>query len=134
VTAAERRQVRLGLETRYHYHELPGPDDFGPLLEEFAGSPLGYWHDTGHAHVNEHMGLVAEGQLLEALSGHLIGVHFHDAQGLDDHLPPGSGRIDFKALASSLTPEVVQVLELRPGTPLEAVRDGLAHLTDCFSP
>ncbi len=131
--AAERRQVRLGLETRYHYHELPGPDDFQPLLHTFEGAPVGYWHDTGHAFVNEQLGLVAEGRLLENLSGRLIGIHLHDAEGLEDHLAPGSGRIDFKALASRMAPGVLQILELRPGTPLKAVRDGLAHLAACFS-
>lgn len=131
--AAERRQVRLGLETRYHYHELPGPADFRPLLQKFDGAPIGYWHDTGHAFVNEQLGLMAEGRLLENLSDRLIGIHLHDAEGLADHLPPGSGRIDFAALAARITPGVLQVLELRPGTPMDAVRDGLAHLAGCFT-
>jgi len=131
--AADRRHVRLGLETRYHYHELPGPDDFSPLLQKFEGAPMGYWHDTGHAFVNEQLGLVAEGRLLENLSDRLIGIHLHDAEGLEDHRPPGSGRIDFTALASQMAPGVVQVLELRPGTPVAAVRDGLVHLAACFS-
>jgi sugar phosphate isomerase/epimerase len=126
--AADRRHVRLGLETRYHYHELPGPDDFRPLLQKFEGAPVGYWHDTGHAFVNEQLGLVAEGRLLENLSDRLIGIHLHDAEGLEDHLPPGSGHIDFKVFAPHMTAGVLPVMELRPGTPVEAVRDGLAHL------
>ena len=130
--SADRRHVRLGLETRYHYHELPGPDDFIPLLQKFDGAPMGYWHDTGHAFVNEQLGLVAEGELLENLSDRLIGIHLHDAEGLEDHHPPGTGQIDFKTLASQTAPDVVRVLELRPGTPLEAVRDGLAYLATCF--
>jgi len=132
LTAADRRHVHLGLETRYHYHELPGPDDFQPLLQKFDGAPIGYWHDTGHAFINEQLGLIAEGGLLENLSDQLIGIHLHDAEGLEDHLPPGSGRIDFAALASQLAPGVLQVLELRPGTPVDAVRQGLAHLATCF--
>ena len=130
---AARRHVRLGLETRYHYHELPGPEDFQPLLQKFDGAPVGYWHDTGHASINEQLGLIAEGRLLDTLSDRLIGIHLHDAEGLEDHLPPGSGRIDFKTLASQMVPGVLQILELRPGTPLEAVRKGLAHLATCFS-
>lgn len=130
---ADRRQVHLGLETRYHYHELPGTDDFQALLNKFDGAPIGYWHDTGHAFVNEQLGLVAEGGLLESLSDRLIGMHLHDAEGLEDHLPPGSGRIDFTALAAQIAPGVLQVLELRPGTPPDAVRQGLTHLATCFS-
>ena len=131
--AADRREVHLGLETRYHYHELPGPEDFRPLLQKFAGAPIGYWHDTGHAFVNEQLGLVAEGDLLKNLSDRLIGIHLHDAEGLEDHLPPGSGHIDFRALASQMVPGVLQILELRPGTPVEAAREGLAHLATCMS-
>ena len=131
--AADRRQVRLGLETRYHYHELPGPEDFRPLLQKFDGAPMGYWHDTGHAFVNAQLGLIAEGDLIGHLSDRLIGVHLHDAEGVEDHLPPGSGRIDFKALASHTAAGALKVLELRPGTPLEAVREGLAHLVNCFT-
>ncbi|HSO19778.1 MAG TPA: TIM barrel protein, partial [Desulfosarcina sp.] len=131
-TAAERRQVKLGLETRYHYHELPGPEDFAPLLEEFEGAPVGYWHDTGHAHVSERLGLVPEGRLLEMLADRLIGLHLHDAEGLEDHLPPGTGSIDFRGLAAGLDPKMPKVLELRPGTPPEAVREGLDYLEACF--
>jgi sugar phosphate isomerase/epimerase len=130
--AADRRHVRLGLETRYHYHELPGPEDFLPLLREFNGAPLGYWHDTGHGFVNEQLGLIRSGELLTSLSARLLGIHLHDAHGLEDHLPPGSGRIDFQALAEHLGGDVLQVLELRPGTPIDAVRQGLAHLSSCF--
>lgn len=131
--AADRQHVRLGLETRYHYHELPGPDDFIPLLQKFDGAPMGYWHDTGHAFVNERLGLVAEGGLLENLSDRLIGIHLHDAEGLEDHRPVGSGQIDFKTLASQMAPNVLRVLELQPGTPLAAVRDSLTHLATCFA-
>ena len=132
LSAADQRHVHLGLETRYHYHELPGPDDFQPLLEEFDGAALGYWHDTGHAHVNAQLELVSEDTLLNGLGDRLIGLHLHDAQGLEDHLPPGAGRIDFKALASHLAIGAIAVMELRPGTPADAVREGLAYLKTCW--
>ena len=131
--AAQRRHVRLGLETRYHYHELPGPEDFRFLLDKFDGAPIGYWHDTGHAFVNTCLGLTAEDALLETLAGNLLGLHLHDAQGLDDHLPPGKGQIDFNALSPHLTVNTLKVLELRPGTPVEAVQEGLVHLASCLT-
>ena len=116
------------METRYHYHELPGPEDFEGLLAEFDGAPLGYWHDTGHAFVSTQLELTAGSGLLERLAGRLAGLHLHDARGLEDHLPPGTGQIDFKALAPHLAADIPAVLELRPGTPQDAVREGLAHL------
>jgi sugar phosphate isomerase/epimerase len=130
--AADKRSLRLGLETRYHYHELPSPDDFEDLLKEFDGAPLGYWHDTGHAFVNEHLGLMTADDLLTRLSSRLVGIHLHDAQGLEDHLPPGAGDMDFQTLVPHMATGVSSVLELRPGTPQDDVCRGLEHLKQCL--
>jgi sugar phosphate isomerase/epimerase len=46
----------------------------------------------------------------------LVGVHVHDAAGLKDHLPPGTGEIDFEAIRPHLKPETPFVIELKPGT------------------
>ena len=66
--------------------------------------------------------------LLKRYSSNLVGCHLHDASGLDDHLPPGRGEIDFPALATFLPPGLPQVIELKPKTPPEAARDGATHL------
>ncbi len=126
--AAERHHVRLGLENRYHYHELPGSDDFQLFFREFEGAPLGYWHDTGHAHAGEVLGLGTAVDLLKRYGSHLVGCHLHDARGLDDHLAPGSGEIDFAALSPLLPTGTLRVIELKPGTTPEAARKGAAHL------
>ena len=115
VPVAEKRGVLLGLENRYHYHELPGLDDFRRIFDTFKGAPIGYWHDTGHAHANEILGFIGKNALLQKYADQLIGVHLHDAVGLDDHIPPGSGEIDFKALAPFLKSDAIKVIELKPG-------------------
>lgn len=114
---ADRHGLRLGLENRAHFHELPGPDDFALLFEEFAGAPLGYWHDTGHAQRNAALGICTPASLLAAGAKHLVGLHLHDARGLRDHLPLGSGEIDFGTLKPFLAPDIPRVIELAPGTP-----------------
>jgi sugar phosphate isomerase/epimerase len=126
--AAERHHVRLGLENRYHYHELPGLDEFSLFFREFEGAPLGYWHDTGHAHAAEVLGLFTALDLLKRCGSHLVGCHLHDALGLDDHLPPGRGEIDFPILNTFLTEATLKVIELRPGTAPEDAREGARHL------
>ena len=126
---AERHHVRLGLENRYHYHELPGIDDFGLFFREFEGAPLGYWHDSGHAHAGEVLSLFTAKDLLLRYGSHLVGCHLHDAQGLEDHLPPGAGQIDFTALHKMLPPQAPRVIELKPGTSLDAVREGIRALS-----
>jgi len=122
---AAKYDLTLGLENRFHYYELPGLDDFPDIFREFAGAPLGYWHDTGHAWVNEQLGFHNPGQILEALGDHLVGMHVHDARGLDDHLPPGSGEMDLAALADWLGADRPVVVELAPGTALDEAARGV---------
>ena len=125
---AKRHNIVLGLENRYHYYELPGPDDFETLLSEFKGGPLGYWHDTGHAHANEMLGIVSADEMLKRYDDHLTGLHLHDAIGLDDHLPPGKGEIDFDSLRHYLETDIPAVLELKPGTPDSDVAEGFSFV------
>ncbi len=130
---AEKQGVLLGLENRYHYHELPGLDDFGEIFTRFEGAPIGYWHDTGHAHANETLGLIPRQSLLQSYAGQIIGVHLHDAIGLDDHIPPGSGEIDFKGLTSFLKTDTIKVIELKPGIPVPEVIEGIRFIREILS-
>jgi sugar phosphate isomerase/epimerase len=57
-------------------------------------------------------------------------MHLHDARGLNDHLPPGSGEIDFKSLNDYLKTETLRVVELKPATSPHQVQEGLNHLRD----
>ena len=125
IPIAEKQNIILGVENRYHYHELQGPDDFEILFSEFKGELLGYWHDTGHAHANEKLGIIPGGEMLQRYSDHLVGIHLHDAIGLDDHLAPGKGEIDFGVLRPFLEKDRPAVVELKPGTPDSEVSDGL---------
>ena len=128
VRMAEKRDIWLGLENRYHYHELPGKQEIEILLETFKGAPIGYWHDTGHAHVNETLTFLPVHSLLDTFSDRLIGIHLHDAVGLEDHLSPGKGEIDFDALKSFINSDTILVMELKPGTPDKEVREGVDYL------
>jgi sugar phosphate isomerase/epimerase len=133
IPVAEKQGVLLGLENRYHYHELPGLDDFGTIFTKFKGAPIGYWHDTGHAHAHEILGLIPWQSLLQSYADQLIGVHLHDAIGLDDHIPPGSGEIDFKALKPFLKSDTIKVIELKPGIPVPEVIEGIRFIREMLS-
>ncbi|MGD9079345.1 MAG: TIM barrel protein [Desulfobacterales bacterium] len=133
VAVAEKQGVLLGLENRYHYHELPGPDDFEVIFDAFKGAPIGYWHDTGHAHANQTLGIIPKGSLLQDNSDRLIGVHLHDAVGLNDHIPPGSGEIDFAALKPFLYADTIKVIELKPGIPASEVSEGIKFIREKLS-
>jgi sugar phosphate isomerase/epimerase len=133
VPVAEKQGVLLGLENRYHYYELPGPDDFSLIFDTFEGAPIGYWHDTGHAHANETLGLIPKNSLLQTYGNRLIGIHLHDAVGLDDHLPPGTGEIDFQALKPYLKSDTIKVIELKPGIPAAEVLEGIRFVREKLS-
>ena len=132
IDSAERYDVILGLENRYHYHELPGPDDFSFLFNKFDGAPIGYWHDTGHAHANEILGMVEPESLLTQNLDRLVGIHLHDAIGITDHLPPGTGDIDFSKILPKIKPDTIKVIELKPGTPDKDITTGIKHVGALF--
>jgi sugar phosphate isomerase/epimerase len=70
---------------------------------------------------------------LQSSSDQLIGIHLHDAIGLDDHIPPGSGEIDFKALKPFLKTDTIKVIELKPGIPESKASEGVRFIRDKLS-
>jgi sugar phosphate isomerase/epimerase len=109
---AEKRGIILGVENRYHYHEIPDFEEIGLILERFSGSSIRYWHDIGHAHVLERLGILEPGSLLPSYGTFCAGIHIHDAIGTDDHLAPGAGEIDFVGLADCLGSSSIKILEV----------------------
>ena len=51
--AAEKYDVDVGIENRYYFRECPNFDEMGVIFEKFGGGRIGYWHDVGHAKVQE---------------------------------------------------------------------------------
>ena len=108
--------VRLGLENREKFEELPADADFPELLKSVPlPEQAGYWHDAGHAELKERMGVITQQRQLEANAERLIGFHLHDVDaGGHDHQPIGKGCIDFKMVSSFWQPHHLLVLELNP--------------------
>ncbi|MCL4498708.1 MAG: sugar phosphate isomerase/epimerase [Chloroflexi bacterium] len=127
---AERLEIYMGIENRYHLSEVPNSEDFRVIFSEFPiDSRVRYWHDVGHARVNTNLRFDDGDALLEAHAGRMAGIHLHDVKdGHKDHQVPGTGEVDWEAVKSHLTPETIKVLELAPGSPYNEVPDGLAFL------
>jgi sugar phosphate isomerase/epimerase len=127
---AGERKIRLGLENRESFEELPLDADFPEFL---AGLPtpasVGYWHDTGHAHLKEGLGLINHRSQLEANAERLLGFHLHDVNAEErDHQAIGSGGIDFDMVSSFWRPEHLFIIELNPRVGAEAVLSSKARV------
>jgi len=125
---AVRLGVYLGIENRYHFHEIPNFDEIGIILGEFEGGKVRYWHDVGHAAVQEQLGISRHKDLLDAYSGKMIGIHFHDAKGLDDHFSPGQGEIDYGEITPFLKQNLIKVLEIHPKVERKDLLEGVQFI------
>jgi len=129
---AEKEGVFLGIENRYHFYEIPDLEEVGTILREFKGGNVRYWHDVGHAAVQENLGICLQKELLEAYSGEMIGVHLHDVRGVEDHLSPGQGEMNYGEILPFLKSASIKILEIHSKVAKEDLLKGLqlmkAHL------
>jgi sugar phosphate isomerase/epimerase len=126
---AAQRGVRLGLENRYHYPEIPVPDELEDLLGLGLGEVVGHWHDVGHAQVLQQLGFWAHEEWLRRFAGHTIGVHLHDVQGITDHLAAGVGQIDWDMVARYLPAGALRTCEFQATNSPADVAAGVQWLT-----
>lgn len=125
---AEKRGISLGIENRYFYHQIPNYDEVGEILKRFGTT--GYWHDFGHGNAQEHMGIIPGLEMLKTYNTRLLGVHIHDAVGLDDHKGIGEGNINYEGVNQLLPPGTLRILELHPTTALSQVRNSIHYVRE----
>jgi len=126
---AEKHGLKLGCENREAVQEIPLEGDFKFFFRELNSPNLVYWHDTGHAQIKENLGFIRHAMHLESLADRLAGFHIHDVQfPARDHCAPGTGMIDFAALAPFVKPEHIKVFEFSSRVPVEAAVAGIAHI------
>jgi sugar phosphate isomerase/epimerase len=104
--------VKLGVECRDGYFEIPSLDEYADVLSACDGLPVGYWHDAGHGAKQEYLGFYEHEDYLRRWGDRLVGMHIHDTLDGRDHLAPGQGTTDFAMLGGYLRPETVRTLEL----------------------
>lgn len=121
VRLAEPHRIAVGIENRYHYHEIPHPDEYEVLLDGFTAEQAGYWHDTGHAEVLHRLGFIDRHAWLSRLSSRCVGAHLHDVLGIGDHRAPGDGDVDWGYIAEGLAGLPSYTLEINQHQPDELV-------------
>ncbi len=129
---AELFGLRLGVENRFYFREVPNADDIEVILDRFEGGAVGYWHDVGHAAVQEALYAVDHETLLSRFSERMIGIHQHDAEGARDHQAPGKGKINFEMVKKYIPPEAIRVIELSPEVSAEDLREAIDFLSRVF--
>jgi sugar phosphate isomerase/epimerase len=121
-------RVRLGIENRYHFLDIPSLDEMGEILDMADPDRLGFIYDMGHAQTLDRLGFFLHETWLQRYTGRMIGMHLHDVLGIHDHLAPGWGEIDYKKIAPYLPKSAFRTLEVTAANTPERIREGLRIL------
>jgi FMN phosphatase YigB (HAD superfamily)/sugar phosphate isomerase/epimerase len=130
VEHAGRINIRLGIENRYHFYDIPSVDEMGEILELADPNLLGFIYDVGHAQTQDQLGFYPHESWLKSYASRMVGVHLHDVIGIHDHLAPGLGQVDFRMVASYLPQGAIRTLEVMNFNTPEQIRRGLKLLVD----
>ena len=129
-------RIRLGLENRYHYFDIPSLDEMGELLALARPDQLGFVYDVGHAQALDRLGFYPHEEWLRRYASRMIECHLHDVTGINDHHAPGLGEIDFDMIAPYLPDGAIRTFELQVTNSPEQVKAGLKFLVEhgCVKP
>ncbi len=122
--------IQLGLENRYHYFEIPLPDELEALLNLGYDEVIGYWHDVGHAQVLQHLGFGTHQDWLKRFGPRIVGTHLHDVVGIQDHLAAGLGQVDWGMVARYLPAGALRTCEFQRFNSPQEVMDGVKWLIE----
>src|SRR5437868_10260975 len=115
VAHAAARNVRLGIEARRGYEEIPSEREMPELLEEIAAPHVGYWHDMGHVQIKENLGFLDHVEWLRTIAPRTVGCHMQDVKWPgQDHQPPFLGDMRLEPLTRMLPQNCQIVWELSP--------------------
>jgi len=123
VNYAEAKNVRLGLEERRGYEEIPTERELATLLDEINSPNLGYWHDFGHAQIKENLAFLDHAEWLRTIGPRTFGCHVQDCTWpAQDHQPPFVGDVDLEKLVPLLPSNCLFVWEMSPDQPTAKIQ------------
>ena len=91
---------------------------------------MGYWHDVGHAEMNDRLGIKPHLEFLETYKDNLVGVHLHGVKGRRDHLAPFEGDMDLNKFLPYFKSNVLKVVESKPFASMDLMKESAAKLQD----
>jgi sugar phosphate isomerase/epimerase len=120
---AAKKNIRLGVEGRRGYEEIPSERELPSLLDELNSPQLGYWHDMGHIQIKENLGFLSHWEWLCQMGPRAFGCHMQDCiWPAQDHQPPFAGMVDLEKLVPLLPPNCLFVWEMSPRKTPEEIR------------
>lgn len=128
--------VKLGLEGRSHYEQVPSEDEMEALQHEWAEEPfVGYWHDFGHIQRKHHLLIANHEQLIKRLAPYLIGAHVNDVKwpARDHQAPLIGGNVPFDRLLPYFPVGIPLVWELSGRVQAEQIREARVLWQERFS-
>ncbi len=122
--------VKIGLENRYRYYDIPIPGEMDLLLQLCEESWFGFQYDVGHAQTLSTLGICEHEDWLRWFGHRIIGTHLHDVKGITDHQQPGTGDVDFRMVARYLPVTACRTLEVEPKLTIDQLRQGMEFLAN----
>lgn len=129
---AQKCKVRLGIENRYYFSEIPSIEEMEVILATFPSPPIYYWHDVGHAQIYENLNFFEHKIMLDKFGPSMIGIHLHDVEAIDDHRAPLKGKFDFSLLKRYIRRKTLKVLEPHYPASAEDIIQGKRYLEKLF--
>ena len=123
VDYAASKNIKLGVEGRRGYEEIPTERELPVLLDEINSPQIGYWHDFGHIQIKENLAFVDHAEWLGQIAPRTFGCHVQDCVWpAQDHQPPFAGDVDLAKLVPLLPRDCVLVWEMSPRKSAEEIR------------
>jgi sugar phosphate isomerase/epimerase len=133
VEYAASKNIRIGLEARRDYEQIPTERELMELLEEMKSPQLGYWHDFGHCQIKENLGFIDHAEWLRAIGPRAFGCHVQDCVWpARDHQPPFTGGIDFEKLVPLFPTNCLFVWEMNANTTADAIGQSVQKWKERF--
>jgi sugar phosphate isomerase/epimerase len=123
VDYAAGKNVRIGLQARRDYEQIPTERELSKLLEDMNSPYVGYWHDFGHCQVKENLAFIDHAEWLGAVGARTFGCHVQDCTwpAREGQLP-FTGGVDFDKLVPLLPTDCLFVWQMNPGRSADGIR------------
>ncbi|MEP7014442.1 MAG: TIM barrel protein [Verrucomicrobiota bacterium] len=126
VEYASGKKVKLGVEGRRGYEEIPSERELPALLDELNSTQVGYWHDFGHIQIKENLTFLNHEEWLKTIGPRALGAHVQDCiWPAQDHQPPFAGDVDLAKLVPLLPRDCAFVWEMSPRKTVEAIKSSV---------